>query len=288
MRTKDILKSPLYLITLVICICFAGAFLVSAFGQDDEIVEKENKKLDDAYFAVLEKFELTEEEIDSCSISYEKNTENDNEESCVYQIITTIDEEERVFTVTFFSNEYIEVVENGISDLPNDDEDSGNNKSELSANTSNSQTSNSKESSSSQSKYVSKELVKSQVLKDSENQVSDVHFISIELDEKQIPPIYEVVFESKNGYRRYIYQVNALTGLLRHRTYYNQDDLWDEENIFYHIEGEDDDNSMARLWDADCRTNKGGQSYYNEPVYPEGFEPTKPSTPEEDEETSLE
>lgn len=72
MKTKDILKSPLYLITLVICICFAGAFLVSAFGQDDEIVEKENKKLDDAYFAVLEKFELTEEEIDSCSISYEK------------------------------------------------------------------------------------------------------------------------------------------------------------------------------------------------------------------------
>lgn len=180
------------------------------------------------------------------------------------------------------------MVENGISDLPNDDEDSKNNKSELSANTSNSQTSNSKESSSSQSKYVSKELVKSQVLKDSENQVSDVHFISIELDEKQIPPIYEVVFESKNGYRRYIYQVNALNGLLRHRTYYNQDDLWDEENIFYHIEGEDDDNSMARLWDADCRTNKGSQSYYNEPVYPEGFEPTKPSTPEDDEETSLE
>ena len=58
MKTKDILKSPLYLITLALCICLAVAFLISEVGQEDESIDIEDKKLDMAYTAVLEKFDL--------------------------------------------------------------------------------------------------------------------------------------------------------------------------------------------------------------------------------------
>ena len=46
MKPKDILKSPLYLITLSLCICLAVAFLISEIGQEDEYVDIEDKKLD--------------------------------------------------------------------------------------------------------------------------------------------------------------------------------------------------------------------------------------------------
>ena len=200
MKTKDILKSPLYLITLALCICLAVAFLISEVGQEDESVDIEDKKLDMAYTAVLEKFDFSEEEIDSFSVTYERNTETDVEDSYVYQVITIADEETRNFTVTLFLNGTVNVVENVIENKI-DDETGEDPDSEETSSNSTSQTSGSNASSSSakenstKSKYTDIELVKEYVLLDSKLDSDEVNFISVELNESSEPPIYEIVFD---------------------------------------------------------------------------------------------
>ena len=46
MKAKDILKSPLYLITLTLCICLAVAFLIFEVGHENESVGIEDKKFE--------------------------------------------------------------------------------------------------------------------------------------------------------------------------------------------------------------------------------------------------
>lgn len=279
MKTKDILKSPLYLITLALCICLAVAFLISEVGQEDESVDIEDKKLDMAYTAVLEKFDLSEEKIDSFSVAYERK-ETDVEDSYVYQVITIADEETRNFTVTLFLNGTVNVVENVIENKIDDETGEDPDSEEISSN-STSQTSGSNASSSSakenstKSKYTDIELVKEYVLLDSKLDSDEVNFISVELNESSEPPIYEIVFETTNGYRKYIYHANALNGLLRDRTYYNADDVVDEANIFMIEEGKNA-KYYDVIWDNSDGYNvpdgkRGSQSFYVEPVYVEGY-----------------
>ena len=272
MKTKEILKSPLYLITLALCICLAVAFLISEVGQEDESVDIEDKKLDIAYTAVLEKFDFSEEEIDSFSVTYERNTETDVEDSYVYQVITIADEETRNFTVTLFLNGTVNVIENKTGEDTDSEEASSNSISQTSG--SNASSSSAKEYST-KSKYADIELVKEYVLLDSKLDSDEINFISVELNKSSEPPIYEIVFETTNGYRKYIYHANALNGLLRDRTYYNADDVVDEANIFMIKEGKNA-KYYDVIWDNSDGYNvpdgkRGSQSFYGDPVYVEGY-----------------
>ena len=272
MKTKDILKSPLYLITLALCICLAVAFLISEVGQEDESVDIEDKKLDMAYTAVLEKFDFSEEEIDSFSVTYERNTETDVEGSYVYQVITIADEETRNFTVTLFLNGTVNVIENKTGEDTDSEEASSNSISQTSG--SNASSSSAKEYST-KSKYADIELVKEYVLLDSKLDSDEINFISVELNKSSEPPIYEIVFETTNGYRKYIYHANALNGLLRDRTYYNADDVVDEANIFMIKEGKNA-KYYDVIWDNSDGYNvpdgkRGSQSFYGDPVFVEGY-----------------
>ena len=211
MKAKDILKSPLFLITLTLFICLAVAFLIFEVGHENESVGIEDKKF-----------------------------------------------------------------ENKINDETGEDTDSK----EASSN-STSQTSGSNASSSSakeystKSKYADIELVKEYVLLDSKLDSDEINFISVELNKSSEPPIYEIVFETTNGYRKYIYHANALNGLLRDRTYYNADDVVDEANIFMIKEGQNA-KYYDVIWDNSDGYNvpdgkRGSQSFYGDPVYIEGY-----------------
>ena len=272
MKAKDILKSPLYLITLTLCICLAVAFLIFEVSHEDESVDIEDKKLDIAYTAVLEKFDFSEEEIDSFSVTYERNTETDVEGSYVYQVITIADEETRNFTVTLFLNGTVNVIENKTGEDTDSEEASSNSISQTSG--SNASSSSAKEYST-KSKYADIELVKEYVLLDSKLDSDEINFISVELNKSSEPPIYEIVFETTNGYRKYIYHANALNGLLRDRTYYNADDVVDEANIFMIKEGKN-----AKYYDVIWDNSdgyyvpdgkRGSQSFYGDPVFVEGY-----------------
>lgn len=272
MKAKDILKSPLYLITLTLCICLAVAFLIFEVSHEDESVDIEDKKLDIAYTAVLEKFDFSEEEIDSFSVTYERNTETDVEGSYVYQVITIADEETRNFTVTLFLNGTVNVIENKTGEDTDSEEASSNSISQTSG--SNASSSSAKEYST-KSKYADIELVKEYVLLDSKLDSDEINFISVELNKSSEPPIYEIVFETTNGYRKYIYHANALNGLLRDRTYYNADDVVDEANIFMIKEGKNA-KYYDVIWDNSDGYNvpdgkRGSQSFYGDPVFVEGY-----------------
>ena len=272
MKAKDILKSPLYLITLTLCICLAVAFLIFEVSHEDESVDIEDKKLDIAYTAVLEKFDFSEEEIDSFSVTYERNTETDVEGSYVYQVITIADEETRNFTVTLFLNGTVNVIENKTGEDTDSEEASSNSISQTSG--SNASSSSAKEYST-KSKYADIELVKYFVLLNSKLFSDDINFISVELNKSSEPPIYEIVFETTNGYRKYIYHANALNGLLRDRTYYNADDVVDEANIFMIKEGKNA-KYYDVIWDNSDGYNvpdgkRGSQSFYGDPVFVEGY-----------------
>ena len=272
MKAKDILKSPLYLITLTLCICLAVAFLIFEVSHEDESVDIEDKKLDMAYTAVLEKFDFSEEEIDSFSVTYERNTETDVEGSYVYQVITIADEETRNFTVTLFLNGTVNVIENKTGEDTDSEEASSNSISQTSG--SNASSSSAKEYST-KSKYADIELVKEYVLLDSKLDSDEINFISVELNKSSEPPIYEIVFETTNGYRKYIYHANALNGLLRDRTYYNADDVVDEANIFMIKEGKNA-KYYDVIWDNSDGYNvpdgkRGSQSFYGDPVFVEGY-----------------
>ena len=272
MKAKDILKSPLYLITLTLCICLAVAFLIFEVSHEDESVDIEDKKLDMAYTAVLEKFDFSEEEIDSFSVTYERNTETDVEGSYVYQVITIADEETRNFTVTLFLNGTVNVIENKTGEDTDSEEASSNSISQTSG--SNASSSSAKEYST-KSKYADIKLVKEYVLLDSKLDSDEINFISVELNKSSEPPIYEIVFETTNGYRKYIYHANALNGLLRDRTYYNADDVVDEANIFMIKEGKNA-KYYDVIWDNSDGYNvpdgkRGSQSFYGDPVYVEGY-----------------
>ena len=272
LKAKDILKSPLYLITLTLCICLAVAFLIFEVSHEDESVDIEDKKLDIAYTAVLEKFDFSEEEIDSFSVTYERNTETDVEGSYVYQVITIADEETRNFTVTLFLNGTVNVIENKTGEDTDSEEASSNSISQTSG--SNASSSSAKEYST-KSKYADIELVKEYVLLDSKLDSDEINFISVELNKSSEPPIYEIVFETTNGYRKYIYHANALNGLLRDRTYYNADDVVDEANIFMIKEGKNA-KYYDVIWDNSDGYNvpdgkRGSQSFYGDPVFVEGY-----------------
>lgn len=272
MKAKDILKSPLYLITLTLCICLAVAFLIFEVSHEDESVDIEDKKLDIAYTAVLEKFDFSEEEIDSFSVTYERNTETDVEGSYVYQVITIADEETRNFTVTLFLNGTVNVIENKTGEDTDSEEASSNSISQTSG--SNASSSSAKENST-KSKYADIKLVKEYVLLDSKLDSDEINFISVELNKSSEPPIYEIVFETTNGYRKYIYHANALNGLLRDRTYYNADDVVDEANIFMIKEGKNA-KYYDVIWDNSDGYNvpdgkRGSQSFYGDPVFVEGY-----------------
>ena len=117
--------------------------------------------------------------------------------------------------------------------------------------------------------YFSESKVKENVLLDALLTEGDVDFILNELNESEEVPFYEVVFETKDKYRKYIYKVNAFTGLLRSRTYYNADDIWDEGNIFMKHEGKNA-KWYDEIWEKGIPDGKrGSQSFYNEPIYTE-------------------
>ena len=109
MKAKEIFKTPVYLITLFICICFAIAFFVSAFAGENDIEATEYGSPDMAYNAVLDKFAFNVDEIDTFSILCEKA---DSEDYRTYQVSITVGEEVREFTVNAFSDGHIDVLEN--------------------------------------------------------------------------------------------------------------------------------------------------------------------------------
>lgn len=87
MKAKEIFKTPVYLVTLFICICFAIAFFVAAFANDNDIADAEYGSPDVAYNAVLDKFALDADEIDAFSILCEKT---DNKDYRTYQVSITL------------------------------------------------------------------------------------------------------------------------------------------------------------------------------------------------------
>lgn len=267
MKAKEIFKTPIYLITLFICICFAIAFFVSAFANDDDndITAAEYGSPDMAYNAVLDKFAFDADEIDTFSILCEKA---DNEDYRTYQVSITLGEEVREFTVTAFSDGHIDALEN-VSGSENETGEGAD------SNKANGEASKPANENANDSKYADVELVKERVLMDSLLDEERVNFLPFTLDESGETPVYEVVFETKDGYRKYIYHVNALNGLLQDRTYYNADDLCDEENIFWCWENEEDDGAREtytyyNIWEnLKTQAHRGSQSFYGEPVYPE-------------------
>lgn len=269
MKAKEIFKTPIYLITLFICICFAIAFFVSAFAKDNDIAstEYEYGTLDIVYNEVLDKLEFDDDEINTFSILCEKA---DSEDCRTYQVKIRVGEEVREFTVTAFADGHIDVLEN--ANGSENESGEGTDSNEVYGEISKAANENS-----AASKYADTALVKERVLMDSLLKEEKVNFISITLDESGETPLYEIVFETKDGYRKYIYHANALNGLLRDRTYYNADDVCDEDNIFWYWENEEDDGARAsytyyNIWEnLKTQSQRGGQSFYDEPVYPEWY-----------------
>ena len=164
------------------------------------------------------------------------------------------------------------MIENKTGEDTDSEEASSNSISQTSG--SNASSSSAKENST-KSKYADIKLVKEYVLLDSKLDSDEINFISVELNESSEPPIYEIVFETTNGYRKYIYHANALNGLLRDRTYYNADDVVDEANIFMIEEGKNA-KYYDVIWDNSDGYNvpdgkRGSQSFYGDPVFVEGY-----------------
>ena len=265
MNPKEIIKSPLFLVLAGICVillCILAFFAVHwadmQHGTGEGMPENLQQtvpaiRLDDVAAAVLLEAGVDAERVSALAVFM-----NQSEESgTIYHVEFTVGEETFACEVKPVTGDFAvgELVQK-VTD-PEDAPESAK-----------TEASNPKPKPAPASPYVSKDVVKAQVLKDADLSETLAVFRSITLNEESDPPIYDVVFESSNGYVKYIYQVNALNGLLRSRTYYNADDKWDEGNIFLYYDG-DDDSYEEGLWDEGCRTNKGGQSFYNAPVFPD-------------------
>lgn len=267
MNLKEIIKSPLFLILAGICVillCMLVFFAAhwadmqhgTGEGMPEDLQQTEaDIRLDDVAAAVLLEAGVDAESVSALIVSMEQTLEA----GVIYNVEFTVEEKTYRCEVKPVTGDFAvgELVQKGTEP-------------EETPETVKPEDSNPKPKPqpAPASPYVSKDVVKAQVLKDADLSENLAVFRSITLNEESDPPIYDVVFESSNGYVKYIYQVNALNGLLRSRTYYNADDKWDEGNIFLYYDG-DDDSYEEGLWDEGCRTNKGGQSFYNAPVFPD-------------------
>lgn len=114
------------------------------------------------------------------------------------------------------------------------------------------------------SKYVSESKVKESVLGDLQydDNPEDLVFVSIILDESQEPPVYDVIAEPSDKYRKHIFKVNAETGLIRDRVFYNADNFEEEEQIgLYHERGDSSEpETWNQYWEMYC--SPSGQAYY--------------------------
>ena len=116
------------------------------------------------------------------------------------------------------------------------------------------------------SKYVSEAKVKENILGDLQysKEPEKLIFHSIELDESQEPAIYLVEVETADLYRKLFYQINAQTGLIRDRIFYNADNFEEEGQIGLHKEGGDssEPEPWNKYWELYCRPT--GQKYYDD------------------------
>ncbi|MBR4862049.1 MAG: hypothetical protein IKU09_07595 [Firmicutes bacterium] len=114
------------------------------------------------------------------------------------------------------------------------------------------------------SKYVSEDKVKESILGDLQydDNPEDLVFVSIALDETQTPPVYDVIAETADKYRKHIYKVNAETGLIRDRVFYNADNFDEEGQIgLYHERGDSSEpEAWNKYWELYC--SPSGQVYH--------------------------
>ncbi|MBR5488643.1 MAG: hypothetical protein IKV72_02985 [Firmicutes bacterium] len=114
------------------------------------------------------------------------------------------------------------------------------------------------------SKYVSEDKVKESILGDLQydDNPEDLVFVSIALDETQTPPVYDVIAETADKYRKHIYKVNAETGLIRDRVFYNADNFDEEGQIgLYHERGDSSEpEAWNQYWELYC--SPSGQVYH--------------------------
>lgn len=114
------------------------------------------------------------------------------------------------------------------------------------------------------SRFVSKEKVKASILGDLQydDNPEDLVFLSITLDESQDPPVYDVIAETADKYRKHVYKVNAETGLIRDRVFYNADNFDEEGQIgLYHERGDSSEpEAWNKYWELYC--SPSGQAYH--------------------------
>ena len=277
MKLKDLIKSPWYIFTLILCAVLACILLIVVTHNPEEQVNNmpdaktpsSYLSLDYAMTHVCLVAGITPSEIMDFHISYN----NGNSPALTYDITLTFDGHTYQYKAEQTENGEVIVsptspTENTLKDeLPDDTSqitapEEGSTSSEIS-------TPAIEPEGNPSYHYVSTTKVKENVLLDSLLTEDDVDFVTIELNESEEVPFYEVVFETKDKYRKYIYKVNAFTGLLRSRTYYNADDIWDEGNIFMKHEGKNA-KWYDEIWEKGIPDGKrGSQSFYNEPIYTE-------------------
>lgn len=114
------------------------------------------------------------------------------------------------------------------------------------------------------SRFVSEEKVKASILGDLQydDNPEDLVFLSITLDESQDPPVYDVIAETADKYRKHVYKVNAETGLIRDRVFYNADNFDEEGQIgLYHERGDSSEpEAWNKYWELYC--SPSGQAYH--------------------------
>ncbi|MCI8608972.1 MAG: hypothetical protein HFE73_04940 [Firmicutes bacterium] len=284
MKAKDIIKSPVYIVTVIICIVLATAVAVMTLEKEpvgnadsDAEFNKGSCTIDTIYSAVLDEINVDEAAVESFSITkqaWEGHSEAGAAQDGGFQYEVSLICETQRYTVTViaFPDGTIEITETVCEPLgvsPEDEKE--NTPSQTSSTSSKSSSPQTSKPEQPDSKYASVELVKERVLMDTQLRADQVTFLSVTLDENTEPPMYEIIFETLDGYRKYIYHANAITGLLHDRTYYNIDDVYDEDNIFLHSDGDSGNTLVEKIWD-EFRL-QGHQSFYDEPVYPEGYEP---------------
>lgn len=115
-------------------------------------------------------------------------------------------------------------------------------------------------------KYVTGEKVMESILGDLQysNNPDKLIFRTIELDESLEPAVYHVTAETSDLYRKLIYKVNAETGLIRDRIFYNADNFEEEGQIGLHKEIGDssEPEPWNQYWELYCRPS--GQAYYED------------------------
>lgn len=274
MKLKDLIRSPWYIATLILCAVLTCILLiVITHNQDEQVNDIPDTEtpisyhsLDDVMNNVCLAAGVTPSEIIAFHIIYN----NGNLSPLTYDITLTCDG--HIYQYKAEQSENGEVIVSPIVHAEDKVKDElPDNAEETTPKIENDSPATYVPSDELEEKpdddYISTMKIKENVLLDALLTEADVDFVTIKLSEKQAVPIYEVVFETKDKYRKYIYQVNASTGLLRSRTYYNADDLWDEENIFMKQEGQNA-KWYDEIWEEGIPDGKrGNQSFYDEPIY---------------------